>query len=224
MSLIEVTNDVVFRLLVDGTLDVTGAGVCSLFDNALAEITESIGVNVLLDATLVNVIDGANICSLLVAVLIAITDAVEVSPLPVTTMAEVTYCTEVIISILLDVTMGLNVIDSAVDCTLLDVVVIEVIDSIEDVTVGVVVEIREESSALNTVLINVVAGEMIDGTIKVIDGATVEVSNNEKVWSLLDITLVGKIDNKEVTSLPNVLLLNTLAMTVLVNITVFAVS
>ena len=224
MLLIVVTNDVMFGLLIDGTLDVAGAGVCSLLDGTLAEVTDDNGINVLLDVTLVNVNNGVNICSLLDAILIAITstDVVEVGPLLAIIMAEVIDCTKV--SILLDVMLALNVIDSGVDCSLLDVVVIELMGSVEDSTVGAVVEIREESSVLNTLLVIVVAGEMINDRIEVIGGATVEVSDNEKVWSLLDITPVGKIDNKEVNSLFNVLLSNTLAITVLVNLTVFVVS
>ena len=73
--------------------------------------------------------------------------------------------------------------------------------------VDVAVEIREDSSLLNTILKNVAAGEMIDSETEVIGGATVEVSNNEKIWSLLDVALS-----------------NVLAIVVLVDLTVSAVS
>ena len=75
------------------------------------------------------------------------------------------------------------------------------------ITIDAVVEIREDSSLLNTVLRNVSAGEMIDSPMEVVGDATIEVSNNEKVWSLLDVTLS-----------------NPLAIVVLVDLTVFAVS
>ena len=75
------------------------------------------------------------------------------------------------------------------------------------ITIDAVVEIREDSSLLNTVLKNVAAGEMIDNATEVIGGAKVEVSNNEKVWSLLDAVLS-----------------NVLAIVVLVDLTLFAVS
>ena len=223
MLLIVVKNDAVSSLLVDGTLDVAGAGVCLLLDSTMAKVIDDIEINVLLDVTLLNVNDGVNVCSPLdAAILIALTDVIEVSPLLVVIMAEVTYCTEV--SILLDVTLVLTVTDCGVDCSLLDVVVvIELLGSVY-LTVGAVVETREESSVLNTVLVNVVAGEMIGDRIEVIGGATVEVSDNEKVWSLLDITPVGIIDSKEVNSLLDVVLSNALAITVLVNLTVFVVS
>ena len=190
---------------------VSDGEVCSLLDVTEEDIVDFIGVSILVDATVLNVtedssvldnlpVDSAEVCSLLDVILVAITDVLEVSPLLVTTMVEVIDCEEV--SILLDVTLVLNIIDSEVGCTVLDMVLIGVADNVEEgllfdssrvtVTVGAVVEITEVSSLLDIVVANVVFREMIDD---VITG----VLYNEEILSLLDITLVGKIDNKDVT-------------------------
>ena len=183
--------------------------VSSLLDAALVDATDDSSV---VDISLLDVSDGM---SLLDATLVAtVTDV----PVLITTTVEVIYCTEV--SILFDVTLALNVVDSGVNCSLLNVVMIEVTDNVEEgllldsslvaVLVGIVVEINE-------VAINVVVGEVTYGIIA-------EASDIERAWSLLDIILVGKIDNKEVIPFLNVALLNVRAVAVMEGITVAAES
>ena len=174
----------------------------SLLDSALTDATDDISV---FDISLLDVTDGM---SLLDATLVVIN-----VPVLAATMAAVTYFPEV--SIPLDVTLALSVIDSGVDCTLLDVVVT---NNVEEgllldsppvaVTVGVVVEIKE-------VPINVVVGDVTNGIIA-------EASDIEEAWSLLDVTLVGNIDDEEVIPSLNVVLLNVSTITVMEGETVVA--
>ena len=173
----------------------------SLLDSALRDATDDISV---FDISLLDVTDGMSLLDATLATNV---------PVLAATMAAVTYFPEV--SIPLDVTLALSVIDSGVDCTLLDVVVT---NNVEEgllldsppvaVTVGVVVEIKE-------VPINVVVGDVTNGIIA-------EASDIEEAWSLLDVTLVGNIDDEEVIPSLNVVLLNVSTITVMEGETVVA--
>ena len=207
IDLVNVTRTVEASALLDIRL-AEKAEVCSLLDFTEEGMMDFIEVSILLDAALIDVIEDSPVldislveaCSLLDVTPVVKTDVVEVSPLLVATMVEVMDGTKV--SVLLVVALALNVIDSGVGCSLLDVVVIEVRYNVVElldsplvvIIIGALVEISEVSFLCDIAVINAVLGEMTDDV-------TIGVSDDVKILLLIDIILV---DNEDVTLLADV--------------------